>query len=145
MIAGSDEYKPLEREVANLSVTGNLAWPDLQRLFEQSALYAMPATTEPWGLVYLEALACRTPLLGLRANGYPQIARDGAYGFIVDKPEPAAVAAALVAAFDDPGRLECMGAAGQEYCLREFDWGKVAAKMLRGMCLLSERDEVPRL
>ena len=42
---------------------------------------------EPFGLVMIEALACGTPVLALRAGSVPEIIRDGVTGFIRDTEE----------------------------------------------------------
>jgi glycosyltransferase involved in cell wall biosynthesis len=118
-------------EVPNITVAGHVPWDDLQRLFETASLFAMPALWEPWGLVYLEALACKTPLLGLARNSLPELTQNGRFGFLVSQPDPEAIAAAILDAHSDPKRLERMGAEGQAYCLANFSWAKVVAKIYR--------------
>jgi glycosyltransferase involved in cell wall biosynthesis len=39
---------------------------------------------EPFGLVMAEALACGTPVLGLRAGSVPEVVEHGLSGFICD-------------------------------------------------------------
>jgi glycosyltransferase involved in cell wall biosynthesis len=121
------------RGAPNVVVTGFLERSDLDRLFQESALYAMPAPWEPWGLVYLEALAAGTPVLGLRKYGLIDITRNGSHGFLVDDPTPSAVAAAILDAFSDPARLAEMGRSGREHCLRRYTWENVASAMLSVM------------
>lgn len=117
----------------NVTVTGRLPWDELQRLFQNASLYAMPAFNEPWGLVYLEALACKTPLLGLARNSIPELTHQGLYGFMVERPEPTLVADALLCAFSDPRRLERMGLDGQKFCLENFSWARTVALMKKRM------------
>ena len=47
---------------------------------------------EPFGLVMIEALACGTPVVALRAGSVPEVIRDGVTGFICES-EDALVAA----------------------------------------------------
>jgi glycosyltransferase involved in cell wall biosynthesis len=103
--------------------------PELGGLFREASLYAAPGLVEPWGLVYLEALASKTPILGLRRHAFPELAGDGAYGFIVDEPTPEAVAEALVEAVSDPERLRRMGEQGQRHCLSTYSWDLVAERI----------------
>ena len=102
----------------------------LQQLFEQSALFAMPALNEPWGLVYLEALSCRTPILGLNRNSIPELTQHGQFGFAVSEPTAESIAAALLNAFSDVDRLAKMGRDGQKHCLHTFTWEHTAMRML---------------
>jgi glycosyltransferase involved in cell wall biosynthesis len=115
--------------VPNITVAGHVPWDELQRLFETSALFAMPALWEPWGLVYLEALACKTPLLGLARYSLPELTQNGRFGFLVSQPDPEQIAAAILDARSDSTRLERMGSEGQVYCLENYSWEKVASKI----------------
>jgi glycosyltransferase involved in cell wall biosynthesis len=129
VIVGKEQYRNLIGPVPNVSVTGFIPWEELQNLFNTAALFAMPALNEPWGLVYLEALACKTPILGLNRNSLPEITCKGQYGFLVDKPTPDSIADAILQAFSNPDKLRAMGAAGQRFCLETFSWERVALKI----------------
>jgi glycosyltransferase involved in cell wall biosynthesis len=41
---------------------------------------------EPFGMVMIEALACGTPVVGLRSGAIPEVIEDGKTGFVVDDP-----------------------------------------------------------
>lgn len=127
-----DEIAPVD----GLTVHGFLAKEDLRSLFERSTLFAMPAPHEPWGLVYLEALACRTPILGLARNAFPELAGDGAYGYIVAEATPQAVADAIAAACADPAGLARRGAAGQAHTLSTFTWDLTARRIVDAVATL---------
>jgi glycosyltransferase involved in cell wall biosynthesis len=129
-IVGSDALASRLRGTPNVEVTGFVSDADLQAVFDRSTLFAMPALNEPWGLVYLEALACRIPVLGLRRHAFPEIAAEGRFGFIVEEPTAEAVADALIEALADPARLRTMGEAGQEHCLRTYSWDHVAREIV---------------
>lgn len=128
VIVGKHEVYP-ETGDAHIHTTGFLPVEELQSLFEQAALFAMPANHEPWGLVYLEALSTRTPILGLNRCAFPEICAQGEAGFIVNEPTPQAVADALVSAMGTPGRLAQMGAIGQRYVSEKYGWDKVAIRL----------------
>lgn len=103
-----------------------LPWSELEALFHQAALFAMPALYEPWGLVFLEALASRCPILGMSRNAMPELTGNGRFGFLIQEPTAEAVADGLLEAFREPGRLQRMGEAGQAECLRRYTWQRTA-------------------
>ncbi|WP_208342271.1 glycosyltransferase family 4 protein [Aetokthonos hydrillicola] len=134
VIVGQDEYLHLNGSIPNVTVKGYVSWgEELQNLFDTSALFAMPSLNEPWGLVYLEALACKTPILGLNRNALPQMTQQGKYGFLVDEPTPEMIAQVILQAFSNPQKLKEMGEAGQKYCLETFTWKQAAKKMINIM------------
>ena len=51
---------------------------------------------EPFGMVMIEAMACGTPVVALRAGSVPEVVADGVSGIICDDPSelPAAITAA---------------------------------------------------
>jgi len=133
VVVGDEQYRDVIGPVPNVTVTGYIPWEELQHLFNTAALFAMPALNEPWGLVYLEALACKTPILGLNRNSLPEITRDGQYGFLVNEPSPERIAEEILQAFSSPDKLREMGAAGQKHCLETYSWNQVATKIVSVM------------
>jgi len=86
----------------------------------------MPAKHEPWGLVYLEALASRCALIGMNWNALPEFTQNGRFGILIDRATPEAVAGALLDAFQDTDKLARMGDDGQRFCLSTYSWQKTA-------------------
>jgi glycosyltransferase involved in cell wall biosynthesis len=106
-----------------------LTWDELQGLFRNATLLVQPMLNDPWGQVYLEALASRTPVMGLRRHGLPEITGDGRYGFLVDHADPLTLADAILDALDDPGRLARMANEGQRHVVAAYSWDAVARRV----------------
>ena len=58
-------------------------------------VFALTSRYEGFGNVLVEAMACGVPVVATRSSGTSDIVRDGVDGLLVDRHEPAAVAAAL--------------------------------------------------
>jgi glycosyltransferase involved in cell wall biosynthesis len=56
------------------------------------ALLAPIAWPEPFGLVFIEAMACGTPVIAFNRGAAPEIIEDGLTGFVVDNEEQALLA-----------------------------------------------------
>ena len=98
-------------------------------LMRAATLFAMPALCEPNGIVYPEALASNTPILGLDRLAFPEFAGDGKYGFIVKEPEAGQCAQAILDAFSDPARLRRMAEEGQKLAVENYRWERTAKIM----------------
>lgn len=107
----------------------HIPFAELQRLFRDASLLTQPMLNDPWGQVYLEALLSRTPVLGLRRNGLPEITENGRHGFMIDDADPQRFAEAILQALSDPQRLADMGESGQQHVLQSYSWEIAARKM----------------
>ena len=99
-------------------------------LLKMAILYVMPAIREPNGITYLEALANKTPIMGLDRFAFPEFAGYGKYGFVAPNDNPADFAELMLDAVSDVKRLEQMGRDGQEFVKSKYNWDDVTDKMM---------------
>lgn len=69
-------------------------------LGEACALLAPFDWPEPFGLVFIEALACGTPVLAYRRGSVPEIIEDGVTGYVCDQPDELTAAVEQVSLLD---------------------------------------------
>ena len=82
-------------------------------LLGESAALLMPILwDEPFGIVMAEALACGTPVLGMRRGAVPEVVDDGVTGFVRDTLEELVKAAANLPAIN---RIACRRAVEARY------------------------------
>jgi glycosyltransferase involved in cell wall biosynthesis len=97
-------------------------------------LLAMPSVRDRAGNidglpnVILEAMAAGKPVLATRVAGIPLAVRPGRSGWLVPERDPAALSAALVAAFADPAERERLGAGARRLVEEELNWPAIAAR-----------------
>ena len=122
-IVGQSSYEKIEKH-PKIETYGFLPLHELQHMFETHSLFLMPATYEPWGLVYIEALFCKMPIVGLNRNSFPEISNYGKFGFGLNERDENLLAQTINYAFANPLLLKKMGEEAQEYCLSHFTWDK---------------------
>jgi glycosyltransferase involved in cell wall biosynthesis len=106
---------------------------ELPALFAQSTVFAMPTLQEPFGLAFLDAMACGLPCVGTRIEAVPEIVREGETGLLVPPGDPVALAAALERILSDPARARAMGARGRARVFAGALWPHVAARLERAL------------
>jgi L-malate glycosyltransferase len=63
---------------------------DVENIFRTSDIVVVPSRGgEPFGLITIEAGACRTPIVATRDGGLPEVIRHGENGFLVDREDVA--------------------------------------------------------
>lgn len=129
-IVGDERSRAYVTAQPGVELRAHLPWAELQQLYRQSTLLVQPMLNDPWGQVFLEAMISRTPVVGLRRNGLPELVDGGRHGFLVDQADPSALADAIVSAVSDPARLESMAAAAQRHVLGAYSWDRVAEQVV---------------
>lgn len=102
----------------------------IDRLYREATLFAMPSLYEAFGIVFLEAMAYALPCIGARSCAMPEIVRDGETGRIVPPGDATALAETLHELADDPERARRLGTAGRERFLDRYTWDRVADRIV---------------
>jgi glycosyltransferase involved in cell wall biosynthesis len=95
--------------------------PEWFALYAASDVFVLPTKTDPFGLVFIEAMAAGLPVVGTNVNAVPEIVEDGVTGLLVPPGDPRALAQALGRLVDAPDTRRQMGAAGRARAAELFD------------------------
>jgi phosphatidylinositol alpha-1,6-mannosyltransferase len=146
LIAGAGrDRRRLERLVARsrapVRFLGRVDADDLPPLHGCADVFAMICRDrwagleqEGFGIVFLEAAACRVPQVAGRSGGSHEAVVDGRTGFVVDEPtSPDAVVAAISRLLTDPERRRRMGGASRARAEAEFTYERLAATLHRAI------------
>jgi glycosyltransferase involved in cell wall biosynthesis len=106
---------------------------ELDRLYREASVMAMPTLYDAWGNVWLEAMAYGLPCVGTRTCAIPEIIVDGETGYLVAVRDVAALAQRLLSLIDDPAEAQAMGAAGRARVLERYTWDAVAGRMIEAI------------
>ena len=80
----------------------------------------MPSELESFGLVALEAMACKVPSIATRVGGVAEVIDDGVTGLLYSVGAVEAMAAGAVSLLRDRARLEAMREAGRQTAQKRF-------------------------
>ncbi|MEU1125253.1 glycosyltransferase [Streptomyces sp. NPDC005899] len=124
----AEEYGVQDR----VTLLGAVAHTRMPRLMSSADLVLSLPDYEPFGIVPIEAMACRTPVLATAVGGHLDTVADGVTGALVPPDDDShALAGVIRDLIDDPDRLERLGAAGRERVLAHFTWDRVTDGVAR--------------
>jgi starch synthase len=113
------------------------------QLYSHAAVFCCPSVYEPFGIINLEAMACRTAVVASAVGGIPEVVVDGQTGLLVDlaledgtsEPvDPDAYSRNLAAAINrvalDPELRRRFGESGRKRVEEQFSWSAIAERTL---------------
>jgi len=114
------------------------------QLYSHCAVFCCPSVYEPFGIINLEAMACRAPVVASATGGILEVVVEGETGHLVPfeadeatsfptEPEKFAkdLAAKIVALLNDPAKANAMGEAGRRRVEEHFSWTAIAAQTVK--------------
>ena len=156
-----DEYPDVKLLVVGSDVTGGVFMAELENLVERlgagenvtftgrrsdvpllmaaADVFAMPSFDEPFGLVYLEAMAMQLPVVALDNGGTPEVVEHGETGLLSSPGDIDAVAQHLLMLLRSPDLREQMGRQGRRRVEQRFTTDRQAADMAAVYALITSR------
>lgn len=142
LIVGDGECLPaLQQAVAKRKLqdhvifAGKVPADDLCGYYTLGDIMVMPSydipgvPTEGFGLTFLEANCCGTPVIGSRTGGIPDAVDHGLTGLLVPPRDAKALARAAIRILGDDGLATRMGEFGQRRAREMFRWELVARRV----------------
>lgn len=102
---------------------------DLPAIFAAADALVLASAQEPFGQVLVEGMACGVPAIAMAAGGPSEIIVNGQTGWLVKPDDEAALAAALVAAVNDPHERCVRGTAAYEAVHMRYSWPALGAQV----------------
>jgi alpha-maltose-1-phosphate synthase len=113
------------------------------QFYSNCSVFCCPSVYEPFGIINLEAMACRAPVVASATGGILEVVVDGVTGYLVPFEQdpltsfplhPAefsrALAAKVSALLADPGKARSFGEAGRRRVEEKFSWTAIAEQTI---------------
>jgi glycosyltransferase involved in cell wall biosynthesis len=98
---------------------------ELATYYRASDVFVSTPWYEPFGITPVEAMACRTPVIGSNVGGIKFTVRDGETGFLVPPNDPELLADRLARLYSDHRLRARFGRAGLRRAKAHFTWTHV--------------------
>jgi glycosyltransferase involved in cell wall biosynthesis len=128
---------PVARAVKDLNLADTVRFVSglsndaVAELLGSAEVAVVPSLYEGFSIPAVEAMACATPLIATRGGALPEVVgSDGKTAVLVEPGDPAELADALGALFDDDARRKSIGIAGRKRIETSYTWRRVAESMV---------------
>jgi len=95
--------------------------PKWLKLYHQADLFVLPTYSEPFGWVFIEAMAAGLPIVTTRVNAIPEIVSHGETGFLIQPGDRADLAKRIQQLMENPNLGREMGAKGRKVVEQKFN------------------------
>ncbi|MCB4790574.1 MAG: glycogen synthase [Elusimicrobia bacterium] len=117
---------------------------DLIAVYSGASVFICPSVYEPFGIINLEAMACKIPVVATKVGGIPEVVVHGKTGILVpitqkssteveprDKEKFAYdIAKAVNSLLASPKNLKEMGLKARRRVIEHFSWASIAEKTI---------------
>jgi L-malate glycosyltransferase len=122
----------LERLAASLGVTASVEFAglvdDVSAVYRALDVFVFPSLAEPLGSSLLSAMAYGLPCVALARGAVPEVIENGRTGLLVEEPDPAAFADAVLRLLDDASLAARLGAAARQTVEKRFSVARMASE-----------------
>lgn len=98
--------------------------PEWLALYDQADIFVMPTYSEPFGWVFIEAMAAGLPIVATDLNAIPEMVTSGETGFLVQPGDRFSLARSLRILIDQPDLRRSMGSKARQVAEQKFDANK---------------------
>jgi glycosyltransferase involved in cell wall biosynthesis len=123
-VAGSH---PEVRSVGKVSVDR------LRQYYKEATIFCMPSLVEPFGVVFVEAMAYALPIVGTAIGAIPDMVQEGKNGFLVAPGDVSALAEALDRLLADQKLRERCGKESHRVYINRYNWQSVGTLLRKNI------------
>lgn len=101
---------------------------ELPALYSSVDVFVLPSEYEGFGIVFMEAMACGTPVIGTDVGGVPTAVEGGETGYLVGNEDVVEVASRIEELTDGSERDDRMAEDARTWA-KEHDWTEIAEQV----------------
>jgi len=132
LIGGTGRLESLLKELASelgvredVQFLGFVPDEELPSLYSSVDVFVLPSEYEGFGIVFMEAMACETPVIGTDVGGIPTAVKDRKTGYLVRKDGVNELTRQLTELLNDLEEYDRMASQSREWA-EAHDWIEIA-------------------
>jgi len=130
-----DTQEVLEEVEQKVKLYDNIIWinrmvgkEEIIELYSNAEVFACPSIYEPFGIINLEAMACKTPVVASATGGIKEVVVHEETGFLVEPGNPEELAKYINILLNNKDLAIKFGENGRKRVEEMFSWESIAKK-----------------
>lgn len=111
-----------EVDVPNCRVLGKVSMEEVEKKYSIASVFCLPTRIEPFGIVFVEAMTRRLPVVASNIGAIPDMIRHGINGYLYHPDDWRGFAEGLTDLLLHPGKCKQFGDAGHQIASSRYTW-----------------------
>jgi glycosyltransferase involved in cell wall biosynthesis len=115
----------------NCNIVGRVSLSDVKNYFKQASVFCLPTRLEPFGIVFIEAMAHKLPIIGTNIGALPDFILEGKNGYMVEPNNAQQLSQRIIKLIGSPGKCRTLGEYGHDFFRSRYTWEKTGVRICR--------------
>jgi len=128
-----EHYENLSKELGieeNIEFRGKLNREEIVKEYQNTNVLVLPSLMESFGMVLIEAMACKKPVIGTKVGGIPYVIDNNKNGLLVPPKDSKELARVITHILKNKKLAKKMGESGYNKVKEKFNWEIQAEKTI---------------
>ncbi|HOY33079.1 MAG TPA: glycosyltransferase family 4 protein [Bacteroidales bacterium] len=108
----------------NVEITGRIPLEEVEKYYQKASVFCMPTKQEPFGIVFVEAMQRKIPVVASNIGALPDMISNNYNGFIHEWDDVEGIAGSLCVLVSDPEKCRLFGERSYKIMQDKFTWDK---------------------
>lgn len=111
-------------QLKNCTIHGDVPLEQVSKYYNQASVFCLPTKREPFGIVFIEAMLNRLPIVTNSVGATPELVINGENGYLLNN-QVNEYAHALITLLNNPALCEQYGTKSYEIASQSYNWDNV--------------------
>ena len=116
-------------ELEGCTITGMITKEQVAGYFKTASVFCLPTRNEPFGIVFIEAMMYKLPIVASSIGALPDLVQNNDIGFLADPDDVEGFADAIIRLFSDPELCGRMGEEAYRKATASYTWENTVSLM----------------
>jgi glycosyltransferase involved in cell wall biosynthesis len=120
-------------QIPGCEVVGKVSPEELDKYYQEASIFCLPTYREPFGVVFIEAMASHLPIVAANVGAIPDFVEEGLNGYMLEPGDTQGLARALLQLLKNPELCRSFGEHSFQLARDRYSWKVVGEKIKKNI------------